>query len=82
MSPSNHQIGYCLGVRHSVCAEALRTALILRRCFWYLWQANRVLNNWSNFVGSLVTIFACIFALRNPDLDAGDVGFSITYACK
>ncbi|ORY32179.1 ABC transporter type 1, transmembrane domain-containing protein [Naematelia encephala] len=50
------------------------------RCFWYLWQANRVLNNFSNFVGSLVTIFACLLALRNPKMDAGAVGLSITYA--
>ncbi|RXK42365.1 ATP-binding cassette transporter [Tremella mesenterica] len=50
------------------------------RCFWYLWQANRVLNNFSNFVGSLVTVFACVFALNNPSMNAGAVGFSITYA--
>ncbi|ORX38217.1 ABC transporter type 1, transmembrane domain-containing protein [Kockovaella imperatae] len=49
------------------------------RCFWYLWQANRVLNNFSNFVGSLVTLFACIFALQST-MDAGAVGLSITYA--
>ncbi|WWD19355.1 hypothetical protein CI109_103814 [Kwoniella shandongensis] len=50
------------------------------RCFWYLWQMNRVLNNWSNFVGALVTIFAAVFALRNRDMDAGAVGLPITYA--
>lgn len=50
------------------------------RCFWYLWQTNRVLNNFSQFVGALVTIFACLFALNNTSLNAGAVGFSITYA--
>jgi len=67
---------FCCRLRHMLSRHLTR-----RRCFWYLWQANRVLNNWSNFVGSLVTIFACIFALRNPSMDAGAVGFSITYAC-
>ena len=50
------------------------------RCFWYLWQTNRVLHNFSNFTGSLVTIFACVFALRNKEMSAGAVGFSISYA--
>jgi ABC-type multidrug transport system fused ATPase/permease subunit len=50
------------------------------RCFWYLWQTNRVLHNFSNFTGSLVTIFACVFALRNREMSAGAVGFSISYA--
>nr|XP_018261799.1 ATP-binding cassette transporter [Kwoniella dejecticola CBS 10117]OBR83957.1 ATP-binding cassette transporter [Kwoniella dejecticola CBS 10117] len=50
------------------------------RCFWYLWQINRLLNNFSNFIGAFVTIFAAVFALRNPDMDAGAVGLSITYA--
>jgi hypothetical protein len=50
------------------------------RCFWYLWQANRVLHNFSNFLGSLVTISACVFAIRNPRMDPGAVGLSITYA--
>ena len=50
------------------------------RCFWYLWQANRVLNNFTNFVGSFVVIFAGLFALQNKTLDAGAVGLSITYA--
>lgn len=54
----------------------------LSRCFWYLWQTNRVLNNFSNFVGSLVTIFASFFALNATNMNAGEVGFSITYACK
>ncbi|WRT68702.1 uncharacterized protein IL334_005682 [Kwoniella shivajii] len=50
------------------------------RCFWYLWQINRLLNNFSNFIGAFVTIFASVFALRNPKMDAGAVGLSITYA--
>jgi len=50
------------------------------RCFWYLWQTNRVLHNFSNFTGSLVTIFACVFALKNKEMSAGAVGFSISYA--
>ncbi|WVO14579.1 hypothetical protein L204_102214 [Cryptococcus depauperatus] len=50
------------------------------RCFWYLWQINRVLNNYSNFVGALVTIFAALFALKNKDMDAGAVGLSVSYA--
>nr|XP_019045027.1 ATP-binding cassette transporter [Kwoniella bestiolae CBS 10118]OCF23957.1 ATP-binding cassette transporter [Kwoniella bestiolae CBS 10118] len=50
------------------------------RCFWYLWQINRLLNNFSNFIGAFVTIFAAVFALRNPEMDAGAVGLSITYA--
>ncbi|KAK6910984.1 hypothetical protein I203_105019 [Kwoniella mangroviensis CBS 8507] len=50
------------------------------RCFWYLWQINRLLNNFSNFIGAFVTIFAAVFALRNPKMDAGAVGLSITYA--
>lgn len=52
------------------------------RCFWYLWQTNRVLNNLSNFVGSLITISACVLALHSPSMSAGDAGFSISYACK
>ncbi|KAK8854514.1 hypothetical protein IAR55_003253 [Kwoniella newhampshirensis] len=50
------------------------------RCYWYLWQMNRILNNWCNFVGAFVTIFATVFALRNKDMDAGAVGLPITYA--
>lgn len=50
------------------------------RCFWYLWQTNRVLHNFSNFTGSLVTIFASVFALHNREMSAGAVGFSISYA--
>ncbi|WVQ80023.1 hypothetical protein IAT38_002124 [Cryptococcus sp. DSM 104549] len=50
------------------------------RCFWYMWQVNRVLNNYSNFVGALVTVFAALFALKNPTMDAGAVGLSVTYA--
>ncbi|OCF40975.1 ATP-binding cassette transporter [Kwoniella heveanensis CBS 569] len=50
------------------------------RCFWYLWQINRFLNNFSNIIGAFVTIFAAVFALRNPKMDAGAVGLSITYA--
>ena len=52
------------------------------RCFWYLWQTNRVLHNFSNFTGSFVTIFACVFALHTPEMSAGAVGFSISYARK
>lgn len=50
------------------------------RCFWYLWQTNRVLNNLSNFVGSLITVSACVLALHSPTMSAGDAGFSISYA--
>ncbi|KIR99113.1 ATP-binding cassette transporter [Cryptococcus deuterogattii 2001/935-1] len=50
------------------------------RCFWYLWQINRILNNYSNFVGALVTVFAALFALKNKSMDAGAVGLSVTYA--
>ncbi|WVR09322.1 hypothetical protein IAU60_006387 [Kwoniella sp. DSM 27419] len=50
------------------------------RCFWYLWQINRFLNNFSNVIGAFVTIFAAVFALRNPEMDAGAVGLSVTYA--
>ncbi|ODN87389.1 ATP-binding cassette transporter [Cryptococcus wingfieldii CBS 7118] len=50
------------------------------RCFWYLWQCNRVLNNWSNYVGALVTIFASLFALKNEKMTAGAVGLSVGYA--
>ncbi|KAI9634405.1 ABC transporter type 1, transmembrane domain-containing protein [Dioszegia hungarica] len=50
------------------------------RCFWYLWQCNRVLHNFSNFIGSLVTVFAAIFALRSPGMDAGAIGLTMTYA--
>ncbi|ODO06989.1 hypothetical protein I350_04354 [Cryptococcus amylolentus CBS 6273] len=50
------------------------------RCFWYMWQINLVLHIFSNLVGALVTIFAAIFALRNPTMDAGAVGLSISYA--
>ncbi|OWZ29769.1 ATP-binding cassette transporter [Cryptococcus neoformans AD2-60a] len=50
------------------------------RCFWYLWQVNRILNNYSNFVGALVTVFAALFALKNKSMDAGAVGLSVSYA--
>lgn len=50
------------------------------RCFWYLWQANRVLNNLSNFVGTLVTVSASVLALSVPGMSAGAAGLSITYA--
>ncbi|WVQ75171.1 hypothetical protein IAR50_004781 [Cryptococcus sp. DSM 104548] len=50
------------------------------RCFWYMWQTNLVLHIFSNLVGALVTIFAAIFSLRNPTMDAGAVGLSISYA--
>lgn len=49
------------------------------RCFWYLWQSNRVLNNLSNFVGTIITVSAAIFAIRD-DADAHTAGLSITYA--
>lgn len=52
------------------------------RCFWYLWQTNRVLNNLSNFVGMLVTISASALAIYTPGVDAGAVGFSVMYARK
>lgn len=41
-----------------------------------------MLHNFSNFIGSFVTIFACVFALQNPAMDAGAVGLSISYACE
>lgn len=50
------------------------------RCFWYMWQANRVLNNLSNFVGTLVTVGASVLALSVPGMSAGAAGLSITYA--
>lgn len=51
-----------------------------RRCFWYLWQTNRVLHNFSVFGGAIVTVAASVFALQNRAMDAGAVGLSITYA--
>jgi ABC-type multidrug transport system fused ATPase/permease subunit len=50
------------------------------KCFWYLWQANRVLNNLSNFIGVLVTVSASVLALTSPNMSAGAAGLSITYA--
>lgn len=50
------------------------------RCFWYLWQSNRVLNNLSNFIGGLITICAAVLALKSDSMDASTAGLSITYA--
>lgn len=50
------------------------------RCFWYLWQSNRVLNNLSNFIGTLITVSAAVLALRSETMDAATAGLSITYA--
>lgn len=49
------------------------------RCFWCLWQANRILNNLSNFVGTIITVLAAVLALRTG-ADASTAGLSITYA--
>lgn len=49
------------------------------RCFWYLWQSNRVLSNLSSLIGSLITICAAVLALRSG-MDASTAGLSITYA--
>ncbi|GMK57331.1 hypothetical protein CspeluHIS016_0401650 [Cutaneotrichosporon spelunceum] len=49
------------------------------RCFWYLWQANRALNIFSNFIGTLITVAACVLALRSG-MGAAAAGLSITYA--
>lgn len=62
--------------------KLLRESDTNTRCFWYLWQTNRVLNNLSNFVGSLITISACSLALSSSTMSAGDAGFSISYARK
>ena len=53
-----------------------------RRCFWYLWQCNRILNNLTTFAGAFVTIFAAVLAINTPGMDAGAVGLSVTYACE
>jgi ABC-type multidrug transport system fused ATPase/permease subunit len=50
------------------------------RCFWYMWQANRVLNNLSNIVGTLVTVSAAVLALTATNMTPGEAGLSITYA--
>ncbi|CAK9784394.1 unnamed protein product [Cutaneotrichosporon oleaginosum] len=49
------------------------------RCFWYLWQSNRALNVLSNFIGTLITVLACVLALQS-EMDAATAGLSITYA--
>ncbi|BEI94008.1 uncharacterized protein CcaverHIS019_0604670 [Cutaneotrichosporon cavernicola] len=49
------------------------------RCFWYLWQANRALNVLSNFIGTLITVAACVLALQSG-MNAAAAGLSITYA--
>ncbi len=45
-----------------------------------MWQSNRVLHNFSNFAGSIVTIVASVLAIRTPGMDAGAVGLTVTYA--
>jgi len=50
------------------------------KCFYYMWQGNRVLNNLSTFTGLFVTISASVLALTSKSMSAGAAGLSITYA--